>query len=566
VKRGRGEGGGVVWSVGLWALMFLTLAAEMQGQKGAARVDLGAAQAVAGGAVQDWSSGQVVFTREGLVRHPEVLGRESRVLQQARQRWQTPAENTEWMRGVEGRAANAVTTTEGKGKAGPERDWNINPLGGRVSANMFPAKYSFDPGAAPSCTTDYVVFGLAVVGATGGHANLVGFNNLYAGTSPAGICGAAPTVLFAYNITTSGTGKIVTSPVLSLDGTKIAYVESLGTSAVFHVLTWTAGQGTLTAAAAPGAGAVKSVTLETTANSTSSSPWIDYGTDTAYLGADNGLMYKITGVFHGTPALAGAPWPVTVSTGFHLTPPVLDSSLGALLMGSANGSLYKITTATGGLKALAIGSGRTNGIVGAPIVDVTNGTTFVVSADDGSSGVLVEVDTATLTQMAKGRIGEASASGTAIHLYQPAFSNSYYDDPATGVVRLCGTGATDTTPWQYAFGFTGRTMKVTPAFSQQLLTSVDARCTGWTEFFNPNVGGGTDYFFFGLTQDCTATGGAGGCVAETTGNTAPLTVTVNGGPSGIVVDNYSTMAQAASIYLTAEKINTAYKFTQNGLQ
>jgi hypothetical protein len=42
--------------------------------------------------------------------------------------------------------------------------------------------------------------------------------------------------------------------------------------------------------------------------------------------------------------------------------------------------------------------------------------------------------------------------------------------------------------------------------------------------------------------------------------------TVNGGPSGIVVDNYSTAGQAASIYLMANKVSTAYKFTQNGLQ
>jgi hypothetical protein len=111
-------------------------------------------------------------------------------------------------------------------------------------------------------------------------------------------------------------------------------------------------------------------------------------------------------------------------------------------------------------------------------------------------------------------------------------------------------------------------MKTTPSFSQQLLTSTTARCTGFTEFFNPNVGGGTDYFFFGLTKDCTAAGGDGGCVAEFT-DAAPLTILtmpVIGGPSGIIVDNYSTDTQASSIYFTAEGINTAYKFTQAGLE
>jgi hypothetical protein len=50
------------------------------------------------------------------------------------------------------------------------------------------------------------------------------------------------------------------------------------------------------------------------------------------------------------------------------------------------------------------------------------------------------------------------------------------------------------------------------------------------------------------------------------GTTTTTTAAVAGGPSGIVVDNYSTAAQASSIYLTAEGQQTAYKFTQNGLQ
>src|ERR1019366_283665 len=158
-----------------------------------------------------------------------------------------------------------------------------------------------------------------------------------------------------------------------------------------------------------------------------------------------------------------------------------------------------------------------------------------------------------------------------LYLYEPAFSNDYYNDPSTGLIRLCGTGALDTTPWQYAFPFSGRTMQTTASFSQQLLTSTAARCTGWTEFFNPNVNGGTDFFFFGLTQDCTAPGmgTADGCVVARRSNTSNTTIikaTVKGGPSGIVVDNYSTAAQASSIYLTPVNLQTAYKFTQNGLQ
>ena len=251
---------------------------------------------------------------------------------------------------------------------------------------MFPAKFSFDPGAPPSCSGDYVVFGLDVAGAaTPPVARPIWLpSTISMSGTGTGLCTRrpAPTVLFAYNTTTVTGGKIVTSPILSEDGTKIAFVESVvgpPASAIFHVLTWTAGQGTIAAAATPAS--MTSLTYSTAAYNSSSSPWIDYGPDTVYVGADNGVVYQITGVFKGTPTLSGSPWPVTVSSKFHLTSPVLDSTLGLLMVGSANANLYQINTSTGALGGpLVIGKkgGLSSGIVAAPIVDVTNGTTFVV--------------------------------------------------------------------------------------------------------------------------------------------------------------------------------------------
>jgi hypothetical protein len=247
------------------------------------------------------------------------------------------------------------------------------------------------------------------------------------------------------------------------------------------------------------------------------------------------------------------------------------------MVGSSNGSLYRIDTTTGAVVALAVGlkGATTPQIVGPPIVDVTNGTTFVVSANDGSSAVLVEADTASNMQLSRARIGQGStglpAPNPALLLYEPAFTHDYFNDPSTGLIRLCGTGLADTTPWQYAFGFTipvtQPIMNTTASFSQVLLASLTARCTGWTEFFNPNVGvGGTDFFFFGLSADCTGAGAAGGCVASRTSDTTITTATVPGGSSGIVVDNYSNAVGASSLYLTAGTQNSAFKFTQNGLQ
>ena len=109
-----------------------------------------------------------------------------------------------------------------------------------MAPNMFPAKYSFDINAAPSCTGDFVVFGLNVAGSAG-QANLLGITNLYSGSTPR-LCAANPTVNWAYNGSTAG-GKVLTSPVISLDGQRVAYVESAAGSAIFHVLTWKAATG-----------------------------------------------------------------------------------------------------------------------------------------------------------------------------------------------------------------------------------------------------------------------------------------------------------------------------------
>ncbi len=60
------------------------------------------------------------------------------------------------------------------------RDWKIVLGTVRIGANDYPAQYSFDPSAPPSCSSDYVVMGLFTMSTTGGQANLVwlcGFRN-----------------------------------------------------------------------------------------------------------------------------------------------------------------------------------------------------------------------------------------------------------------------------------------------------------------------------------------------------------------------------------------------------
>jgi hypothetical protein len=110
-------------------------------------------------------------------------------------------------------------------------------------------------------------------------------------------------------------------------------------------------------------------------------------------------------------------------------------------------------------------------------------------------------------------------------------------------------------------------MHTTTAASAIPLTnpvSTAARCTAVTEFFNQTLR--KDFFFLGITTDCSGPGTSGCVVSRSPNVPNPASVDIPGGPSGIVVDNYDTNPQASSIYFMADKADFAYKYTQEGLQ
>jgi len=104
-------------------------------------------------------------------------------------------------------------------------------------------------------------------------------------------------------------------------------------------------------------------------------------------------------------------------------------------------------------------------------------------------------------------------------------------------------------PTLFSIGFVGSLMNTT---ATQAFTSMSGtatvNCSPLTEVFNPNIGGGTDFLFVGLSASC-GLGGASsaqGCVGAFNINTVPTSATVgvsaqseSGGSSGIVVDNVS---------------------------
>ena len=517
---------------------------------------------------------------------------------------------------------------------GLKTDWSI-PLGaGVVAPNMFPAKYSFDVNATPSCTGDYVVYGLNVAGATPGQANLVGLTNLYSGSTPRLCNSNNPTVNWAYNGSTAG-GAVRTSPVLSLDGKRIAYVESAAGATVFHVLAWNAGEGTAATVAAtptlngsctgtvanPTSSCLKSVALSATATDTLSSPWVDYQTDKAFVGTDDGNIYRISCVFNcGLNSNPTVDWtftlPVAGTGGAAAKPngPVYDFPSGRLFVGDQLGELWVIDAggASGSLNAgpVMIGgggctaahppgrtgtgadctaSGNSFGIPDSVIMDSSGASQriFAFSGNDGTAGASAVVAQLRmdLTGLVRAHIGLGSVANNSsnVDIHTGAFDNNYFGaTPATGHLFVCGTITTDTRAAFYWIGFASYpTMNSAATGSIARGTSAGNPCTPITEIFNPNVNlnpnPGT------AIHDIVISGVVGASpngVLRTddigTGTITGILSGVNypGGMSGIIFDNVNAGGQASSVYFSTLTTSTAgtcggnrcaVKLTQLGL-
>lgn len=469
-------------------------------------------------------------------------------------------------------------------------------------------------------------------------ANLVAFNNLYSGniTGNVGLCGTgSATFMWAYNVSSAG-GSILTSPSISLDGKKIAFVESTPTSSIFRVLTYDpctvstsqcAGNGaSATSPVVPGSGNAASMSSPITyasATNTLSSPWIDYHNDVAYVGADNATIYRITGVFYGTPTLdtnfgttPGVPG-ITLSnncasvaaTPAKLTAPVqvlgstggLDT--GYLFVGDDTGCLTAIDVATRTvIGSVTVGGhtvgGLTPAVYDAPVVDVSNPNLLSVFATSSSSnnstsfgGVSVlntaaiiqaELDTTvpTFSAVSGAQLGSGATSSSFLQLHAPAFDNNYFNNnitATTGFMYACGTGTGNTAPSLMRIGFTAGSppiMNTAVNGSPVLLSgSNGVECSPLLEFANPSISP-TDLLFVSIvttngllfTYDVTG--------AMPTGFKS--IAAVRGGTSGLVVDNAQlTTQQGSSVYFTplingnsgvCNGVKCAVKLTQSSLQ
>jgi len=478
---------------------------------------------------------------------------------------------------------------------GLKPDWNTNVGTGSVNANAFPAKWTFDVNATPSCTTDYVAFPTGANGSAT-QASILAFNQLYTTQgSVGGLCNAnGPSVAWSYiNAscpTVTSSDPIKSSPSLSNDGKKVAWVTTTGKVQVLTIGT-TGANGvavTLGAAIAPAAvcagglinnAVLSSVTLNGSPAVTNSAVFVDYQNDIGYVGDDGGKLHKLTPFFNGTLAeVTTGGWPVTVAstTTKILTGPVFDSVSNNIFVGdneATAGNLFYVRLAAGssgtcnagsnggvppcvGNTVLAVSSKM--GVTDPPIVDSSNSWVYTQTSNaDGTNAKIYQTNT-TLGSVTSSNVGGFNVAD----LHSGAFDNTYFNSGPTNAgsrYYVCGLDAAGSLSTVYQFGFSG-TGQLNSAATASVLVNHNSGspCSPLTEGYNPNVtGGAKDWLFLGLANG----GGPSAChnklcVMQIDITSAPATLSVGNaavynlpvGISGLIIDNVSTSSQTSNIY------------------
>ena len=125
-----------------------------------------------------------------------------------------------------GVGGNAQVTASGFSAFSPSSASLSGGTTATVQPNAYPAKYGVSLTGA-SCS-DFAIYPTGGVGGSGA-ATIIAYDNLYAGTGTGTCTTTNPTVYWAYNTATGY--SVTTSPVISLDGKQVAFIESNGTAA-----------------------------------------------------------------------------------------------------------------------------------------------------------------------------------------------------------------------------------------------------------------------------------------------------------------------------------------------
>ncbi|MFY9691466.1 MAG: hypothetical protein WAJ86_16125, partial [Candidatus Acidiferrales bacterium] len=283
-----------------------------------------------------------------------------------------------------GHGPSWIKIGRGTGLSEIKKDWSQSLGGTGLADGHYPAKYPFSSTTA-SCS-DYVVYPTGAAG-SGTQATIMAFNNIYVGTG-ADSCGTAnPTVYWAYN---TGTGAVANlSPVLSINGTQVAFIQVSSSVASLVVLkmansggshtapTFGSGSGSVTAAnyRACTAPCFTAIALNGNPNDAASAPFYNYDTDNLLVGDSGGKVHLFTGVFNGTPAETTTNWPVTASTNTPatLTSPIYDSGSNRIFVTDQAGYLhtFAVTSPPGSVSTSGRLENNTSNVFEPPMVDGT---------------------------------------------------------------------------------------------------------------------------------------------------------------------------------------------------
>ncbi len=429
-----------------------------------------------------------------------------------------------------------VTSSKFKFKPILHGDWSVSlGTGASLGPGNYPAKFGFNLNQA-SCS-DYVVYSTGLLGSAS-QASIVGFTNLY---SPG--CAGSPTVNWAYK---TG-GAILTSPVLSLDGTQIAFVQTTNLVAgvgELVLLKWAA-RGSIGSPATPSSVSASNYrscptlpcmsrfTLTNRAGTphddVTSSVFYDYKTDVLFVGGATGWVHQFTGVFKGTPTeLRNVAFPAHVATDNWTSSVVYDSVSNNVFLGDDGGFLYAVNASTGSVTASAqLDFGA--GLVEAPIVDQTAGVLYVFASSDGTTNcgggtVACAAVYQLSTTFGSGATGPKVVVGNSVAFpgntpnptyiggFDSAFTNSA---SRTGNLYVCGnTGAA---PILYQIPITGGAFPVSglgTVFARLSTNTSTAACSAVIDIPNPNTAGGASERLFVSVRNNgrpTACSG-GGCI------------------------------------------------------
>jgi hypothetical protein len=460
----------------------------------------------------DWSHQHLIFSHPST---PEKAARaiaDVRYRQQVQRREQTLALTTRSedpvLANIRRRHLTHQATTKNF-----KRDWSENlGSGASAGAGNYPAKYSFDTttafcdaATAPN-QPDYVVYSTGLAGSVA-QASVVAYDNLYNGCS-----GTTPLTYWAYN---TG-GQVLTSPVLSEDGTQVAFVQTSGGAASLVVLKWTAHLGTPgtpvtlvpvlpSAYSVCPAPCMTEVALHDGSNNplddVTSSAFYDYTNDVAWVGGQFGWLHKLTGVFKGTPTeVATGGFPVHVSPGTSLSSPVYDRPSNSIFVSDSGGFLSRVDATSGAITQSAVLDASGRQIMAGPIVDSAAGVVYTFATDDGSTNCLDPtahpVGCAGVFQFptnftaaatgAEATIGSSNVAKSPNPLFLGAFDSAFFSSTGggrTGNFYVCGNTGGIPTLYQVPIvsGVMSSSTVVVP-----LTNTVSAACSGVTDVPNPN--------------------------------------------------------------------------------